>query len=530
VSPTVRNGLIAISFANLCFLDVWARLQSRGLLYLMRRTPDISIVHFCGAVLFAVFGLASILWIIMTLVRLSKKPRLATLWNWCFLLLFLAPLNSLRIYGFRLTSDLMFTSIGRVATIAITIVISIIVLWAAYRWPGRLLQIPPVMVMLLSPLFVIQFAKAVAFYRELSNDNYVYSPVKTRNAEASYTPRFVWIVFDELDQELTFETRPDSVNLPELDRLRAEAIYGSHAYAPAQWTHLAMSSMLTGRAIEHWEWQPSSGLLITYKGARNAVPWTDVPNVLSEAHRLGLNVGVAGFHVPYCRIIPDSLGYCFWQPSTLIESQPPLGSSFSERLGDYFSSRVSLFPLMIRLLGHRSPTAWLTEPSVNQRVRSGQVQDHVQLSERAIELAAEGRFQLILIHLSIPHPLGIYDRSIGRVSDKPESTYFDNLALVDVTLGQLRSAIGASWDDTAVLVTSDHPIRPYSWRHIDSSIEALGARDRVPFLLKMPHQHSSLTVNSGFQTTVVHDLILDVLQQTIKSPDDVIAWFESRKH
>src|SRR6185437_12281562 len=41
--------------------------------------------------------------------------------------------------------------------------------------------------------------------------------------------RFLWLVFDELDQGIAFERRPVSVHLPELDRLRAQSFTASNS-------------------------------------------------------------------------------------------------------------------------------------------------------------------------------------------------------------------------------------------------------------------------------------------------------------
>jgi hypothetical protein len=42
----------------------------------------------------------------------------------------------------------------------------------------------------------------------------------------------VWIVFDELDYELSLDLRPRSVEMPEFDRLRGESLSGSDAHSP----------------------------------------------------------------------------------------------------------------------------------------------------------------------------------------------------------------------------------------------------------------------------------------------------------
>jgi hypothetical protein len=81
-------------------------------------------------------------------------------------------------------------------------------------------------------------------------------------------------------------------------------------------------------------------------------------------------------------------------------------------------------------------------------------------------LIADEKIRFVFIHLPVPHPPGIYDRSTGKLRDG--GTYSDNLALADRSLDELISSLNAtaSAGNTTLIVTSDHSWRTPMWRSI----------------------------------------------------------------
>src|SRR4029077_5475950 len=67
-------------------------------------------------------------------------------------------------------------------------------------------------------------------------------------ARAAAAPRLIWIVFDEMDQLLAFERRPADVQLPELDRPRAESTVANRTTQNAMYTAIALPSLISGRS------------------------------------------------------------------------------------------------------------------------------------------------------------------------------------------------------------------------------------------------------------------------------------------
>jgi hypothetical protein len=145
---------------------------------------------------------------------------------------------------------------------------------------------------------------------------------------------------------------------------------------------------------------------------------------------------------------------------------------------------------------------------------------------------------LILLHLPVPHPQGIYNRYKAAFTLDESNDYLDNLEVADMTIGKLRRLLENSGldDRTALLVTSDHPFRKHMW----STRPTWTAEERatlggktcqcVPFLLKLPRQNASAGYPRKFNTVITAQLLLSVLRGELHSSNEVIAWMDGHAH
>ena len=150
---------------------------------------------------------------------------------------------------------------------------------------------------------------------------------------------------------------------------------------------------------------------------------------------------------------------------------------------------------------------------------------------------------MVVIHLPIPHPIGIYDRSAQAFSLHARSGYLDNLALADRTLGELRRAMEqvGLWDNTTVLVTSDHWLRlERVWRdhRLWKPPVTVGGSDglprgdkdhRVPFILKLASQRTALGYEPPFNSVLSRDLSLAILRGEVSGPEGVAEWLDRHR-
>jgi len=346
------------------------------------------------------------------------------------------------------------------------------------------------------------------------------APLPARRPDA---PRVVWIVFDELDQRALFTARLPGLELPEFDRLRGESLVASNAFAPARETRRSIASMLLGRQVS---WAMPSGpsalpCAIDGGGEEAAVSdcWTEYPNLFERVREGGANAGVAGWYHPYCRLFSDSLTACSWAGLPYWNS-PRVGDSFDQQLHELLKP----LPFVNR---------WLRPGS---RIRAAHRDAYRRILAAALELAADPELGFAMLHFPVPHHPDIYDPIRGELSVVDDRSYFDNLALADRTLGEIRSAMEAAglWDASIVIVTSDH-----WWRAIhrgdwgltpDEELVFADERNRrVPFLLKFAHPSGASVYPRAFNTLLLHDLILDMLSEACGTPACVEAWLDHRR-
>ena len=115
---------------------------------------------------------------------------------------------------------------------------------------------------------------------------------------------------------------------------------------------------------------------------------------------------------------------------------------------------------------------------------------------------------LVLLHLPVPHGPPIFDRASRQITalNLRKDWYFDNLLLADRVLGKIRDVMQRSgqWDTSALIVTSDHSLRPYMMAHPH-------ATPLVPFMVKMPGQKAGTTFDQPFNAEITRDLIGAIL-------------------
>src|SRR6185437_1658136 len=140
------------------------------------------------------------------------------------------------------------------------------------------------------------------------------------------------------------------------------------------------------------------------------------------------------------------------------------------------------------------------------------------LLDRAFEIANDPSIGLALIHLPIPHPPAIYNRSKGAITAEGRIGYLDSVAFVDRTVGALRRSMEQAgvWDRTAVLISADHGWRTYLWRgspEWTAEEEAASHDDTsgVPFLLKLPGQTTGAIYTKPLDTIITRRLLTEIL-------------------
>jgi len=467
---------------------------------------------------------STVIFVIRRLIELSNSSRASLLSDLLNLLLFIYVWNLLII---QLDTVKEIQTIGN----AINIGTAIILILGLTRIGKHIFAGITALMIMLAPFAVFTFFHAAsgiwvgsvgaATHSELNVSASV--PVSTQRLNG----RVVWVIFDEFDFRIPFELK--AVELPEFDRLRSEALFANNAVSPARYTLEAIPSLLTGSEVnEATVTGPSNLRLENSDGDHSDLRSSDT--IFASVRRQNGNSGVVGYYHPYCRVFKSDLATCEWENNVFNENPP-------------FEPQASIANAVSRDLQNLlAPVLFLVAPKLHyahgnaerrlEKIRSA----HSLRSERIGRMVADPDLDLVFLHLPYPHPPAHWDDEKGDfVLERRD--YAENLKLADDVLGSIRRALERSgqWDSTAVLISSDHPLRVDLWkddtccltpndRVLTREVEA----GRIPFILKMPGAGKAVEYDRHFNTVVSRDLILSILKGDTRTVYDAIKWLEAR--
>jgi len=434
-------------------------------------------------------------------------------------LCFLAVLIVLVGFG-QLVSSFLASRIDRVEVLAGSMFLVCVLGFLFIHRQRSVIKAANTLGLIFSPFVVITLAQAVWNYlppgRPINSDQRFFLAEKARNQGSS--PRILWLVFDELDFRAAFVDRPDTVQLSEFDRFRQQAFHATNAQPPGRRTLVSMPSLISGIPVADARPAGPDDLLLTLAGSDTPVRWADQRNIFAEAAALGSRSGIVGWYLPYCRILGRSLDVCTWHDLTSWD-QPTYG------VAQYMSAQIGIVINMFPLIGD-DPAA---------RERNKVIATYLEMKREAMSLISDPDIDLVLVHWPVPHLPGVYNRLTDDFDYTGESTYMDNLVLADRTLGELRRHMedAGTWDETFILVTSDHwwRVNALQWPAVSQGREPAPNRNedpRVPFTLKLSRQQKPVDYDKHFSTLLAHDLLLGILREELTSAEDVVHWIDNR--
>jgi hypothetical protein len=319
--------------------------------------------------------------------------------------------------------------------------------------------------------------------------------------------RVVWIIFDEMDYRLAFETAANA-HLQEFNRLADQSLYATQAYPPGGRTMVSVPALLSGRLVTSSQAVGPAGLLLHYDGAPGSVLWQTGQTIFSLEQEKGWRTGVVGWYFPYSRVF----------------GRDTEASQFQGR-------RVSLNPDR-PFLGLMADDLRVLAEGKSQSVlgRSLSLNEHEQLVTKsvaaAIRQAANPSLDLVFLHLPVTHAPFFYDAGTGQDAARlrPVMGYLDHLQLADHVLGQLRQAMQQAGlaDQTALLVSSDH------WNREGDLLD--GKMDhRVPFIVSFPGRSAGVRYSAPFNTILSRRLVTAIMRGQVHNAVDAAAWLDREK-
>ena len=510
------DWLAALSLANLIFLRCWTELLSpdESRVYWLMSVP--APIHYV-ALMLDVLLLGTFFYVLMGGIR--RKSRTASrIMVVCGLMILVSLVNSLRTMIANPGGSLFLRFVEQRAPV---IGVAIATLLVAALVFGGIRALRPVykMLFLVSPFLFFTFGQTL--YRNASFDDRPArnGPMAPRlAAKAAGSPRVVWVIFDEWDEELTFAERPSRIQLPEIDRLRANDFSAADAIPPNMFTDWSMPALTTGIALDDIYAGGAADLMIRPRDSATYVRWSEQDTVFREARKMGFNTAVVAWAIPYCRVLKNDLSDCWWWSGS--NQYNSVGSRLPEMLPNLARG---LFENV-----YRSPFGQSLSTKRHSWVTANVV-------AKSLEVACDPGTGLALLHMPVPHPPYFYNAVTGRsdrgatpiagIFQQTQKGYIDALALTDKIIGQMRRSMehAGVWDSTTVIFSADHP-----YRH-RPALDGHAVSRRIPYLVKLAGPRKPLRYEAPFSALLTRKLILAVLNGELARPEEIPPWIDGHR-
>jgi hypothetical protein len=491
----IRDGIVAMSLANLCFVTAWFNtLYDKDSYY--NKLPVTSLTLL--ALLANICWSSIFIWLIIRLARHFQNRILRMIFDLCFAGLVLIPLNFIRYGILQIWDYQVLQFFKQPAVILFAVVMLALVLWK-HRWAAGTVRF---VAACLSPLAFFTLGKTFLLLLGVMHlqQQIVAPSLPSPGPVQAGQPRVVWIIFDSADYQWIYESRPPGVELPEFDQLRGESLCALNAVTPGNTTVGSMPALISGRQISRENPDALSDLTVTLTDTGQTTTWKKLPSVFAEARALGVNTALVGWYHPYDRVLGDGLNYCSWYPFPAFE--PDRDRTFSGSLRQQIGCIIF------------TPHVRHIYLSICQK----SLQD-------SLGVVTNRAYGLILLHLPPPHTPGVYLPKEKRFTFWPMTRvtgYQNNLALADLELGQIRRTMEAAgvWEKDWVIVSADHS------RQQVVSDEAL-IDHRVPFAIKTPGHNEQLSYTPKINTVLTHDLVLSILHSEVTNQSSLVTWLDA---
>lgn len=325
--------------------------------------------------------------------------------------------------------------------------------------------------------------------------------------------RIVWLLFDELSFDQTFEHRFPGLALSNFDQLERESVTFQSLAPAGYFTERVVPSLFLGQTVDGIHSDLDGWPKIRLAGRRDWRAFDAHATLFADAERFGWTTGVVGWFNPYCRVLATTLDFCY----SKISFEPGTASAGDVVLQNAIAPIENKWRLMT---GDQEDV---------ERQHEADLQDILQQAQGLIR---NEKILFVFIHLPLPHPPGIYDRKTEQMREG--GTYIDNLALADRALGELTSTLNATRlaSETTLIVSSDHSWRVPMWQAApgwtkEEEEASQGKFDARPVLMiHFPSETQATRFPEPFQALRLHDVLLHMLHGELSSQAQLLDWLQ----
>lgn len=333
--------------------------------------------------------------------------------------------------------------------------------------------------------------------------------------------RIIWIMFDELSYDQTFDHPQPGILLPAFDRLRAQSFNFSDVQPAGYYTEQIIPSLFLGQQIDIVRRTPEGQLFYKTKNNQQSREFDASNTIFNTARSEGWSTGLVGWLIPYCRFMGSVLDSCFWDRNddSLLE---PFGASEDKSM----LANAAAIPIW----------AWANFTGNTQEYNAEHLANYQEIMRHAGLLIDDSRLRFLYIHLPIPHPPGIYDRRKNRL--RAGGSYLDNLVLADQAAATLLNEIDATpaSSRTTLIVSSDHSFRISLWKNTkggwtDEDETATGGRfdERPVLLVRFPGQAAGADISASFDEILEHEMLDAMLRGQMGTATELEGFLEKNR-
>lgn len=321
-------------------------------------------------------------------------------------------------------------------------------------------------------------------------------------------PLLVWIVFDELSYDQVFEHRARDLELPNFDALRAQSTLFTDTKPAGYHTVKIIPSLLTGKIVDGIRYNFHNHLWVRHEEDGKWSPIDGAQTVFADAEQTGWRTAAVGWYNPYCAIYASAIQNCYWTNRDMFDGLMAQNASF------WANVRTPLQQVVRELKSPARADRDLCTYDVRHRYLT-----ETDLQQHAFQLLRTDQADFVFLHLAIPHSPNIWSRINGDYTQYCDSSYIDNLALVDRVLGKIMSTLQASprWNQTTLIVEGDHGWRIDAWNWLPAWTEEDDAASRGVFdqrpamIIHQPGQSQPQTVAQPWPIIQIHGIVEQVL-------------------
>ncbi|HEY4380747.1 MAG TPA: sulfatase-like hydrolase/transferase [Acidobacteriaceae bacterium] len=340
------------------------------------------------------------------------------------------------------------------------------------KWYRRLMRVGSAVAASLIVFALCSFSQLLWVARWTPAPNEIAAAWETSPQPPRQHPLLVWIVFDELSYDQVFEHRARDLNLPNFDALRSRSTLFTDTQPAGYHTVKIIPSLLTGKIVDGIRYNFHNRLWVRHEEDHSWGPINGAQTLFADAQQAGWRTAAVGWYNPYCSIYSDAIQNCYWTNHDMFDG-------LMAQQAPFWTNVYTPLAQVVREL--KSP-ARADRDLCTFDVRH-RYQTETDLQQHAFQLLHTDQADFVFLHFAIPHSPNIWSRINGDYTQYCDSSYIDNLALVDRVLGRVVSTLQASprWGNTTLIVQGDHGWRIDAWNWLPAWTEEDDAASRGVF-------------------------------------------------